>query len=588
MYWIKKLSIKKKLIGITLITTMFSLLIGFGFVIVTAVDAYKKDTIQNMEMNAKLMAEYTSTPLEFLYDTAAKEALQKLRAIQDVRVGVVYDIHGAVFADYMRSNLFTEKPYKPLLKNGSIIRQGYIHVFQPIYAQNKQIGTLYLMISTESLVKRINNYVHTMLILAFVIFLLTFYLSWQLQKGISTPILKLTDITKKLTAHENYTIKIDHSRTDEIGVLYDGFGKMIDTIKQRIIERDSANTALMEKTIDLSNALENLKTTQNHLIQTEKMVALGHLIAGVAHEVNTPLGAIRSSVGNILTNLSTSVEILPSFLAKLNAKEKEAFDSILNRAMSNSIISTAKEERAYRRALVTILEEQGIDHANEYADTLVDMGIYSEIEPYLAILKTENAPAIIQMAYQLSGIQRSAININTASDKASKVVFALKNYARYDNSSEMIMTDVTEGVETVLTLYHNQIKHGIELIKNFAEIPKINCYPDELNQVWTNIIHNAIQAMNHKGILEITIASSEQEVSLSFTDNGCGIPNTIKKRIFEPFFTTKPQGEGSGLGLDIVKKIIEKHNGTIFVDSTPGKTTFTVNLPIDPLRRINA
>jgi signal transduction histidine kinase len=118
------------------------------------------------------------------------------------------------------------------------------------------------------------------------------------------------------------------------------------------------------------------------------------------------------------------------------------------------------------------------------------------------------------------------------------------------------------------------------VVRQYEALQPIFCYPDELNQVWTNLIHNAIQAMKGVGILEITVSQQRNEVIVRMTDSGCGIPEDIKAQIFEPFFTTKSAGEGSGLGLDIVKKIIDKHQGNIDVDSQPGRTTFTVVLPI--------
>lgn len=144
----------------------------------------------------------------------------------------------------------------------------------------------------------------------------------------------------------------------------------------------------------------------------------------------------------------------------------------------------------------------------------------------------------------------------------------------------MTDSDLTGGIETVLTLYQNQMKHGIEVIRNFEELPSVLCYPDELNQVWTNLVHNAIQAMENKGTLQIDVRSRNDRAVVTVTDSGNGIPDEIRERIFEPFFTTKPAGEGSGLGLDIVRKIIEKHRGEIRVESEPGKTAFSVILPI--------
>jgi signal transduction histidine kinase len=144
----------------------------------------------------------------------------------------------------------------------------------------------------------------------------------------------------------------------------------------------------------------------------------------------------------------------------------------------------------------------------------------------------------------------------------------------------MIEANIIDGLDVVLTLYHNQIKHGVEVVKKYQDVPAVRCAPDELNQVWTNLIHNALQAMKNQGQLEIAIFQQNSQVVTQITDSGPGIPDEIKGRIFEPFFTTKAAGEGSGLGLDICRRIIDNHQGKIEVESRPGKTTFSVWLPV--------
>lgn len=332
-----------------------------------------------------------------------------------------------------------------------------------------------------------------------------------------------------------------------------------------------------QRTQELSEALNYLQATQNELIQSEKMAALGQLVAGVAHELNTPLGAIRSSAGNMTKFLGQTLSNLPSLFQSLSRAEAEMFFLLLNKSLEKDMSLTAKEERKLKRSLISELEDQDIDDADDIADTLVDMGIY-EAEEFLSLLQNSDRHSILEMAYKLSEIQRGTQTINTATDRASKVVFALKNYARYDSSEAMIQSDIVDGIETVLTLYQNNIKHGVEVLRNFQKIEPILCYADQLNQVWTNLIHNALQAMNNKGTLTIDILQDGNYVKVAVTDSGQGIPAEVIPRIFEPFFTTKPPGEGSGLGLDIVKKIIEKHHGKIEVKSVPGKTTFTVFL----------
>ena len=333
------------------------------------------------------------------------------------------------------------------------------------------------------------------------------------------------------------------------------------------------------RTQELKNTLDSLKATQDELIQSEKMAALGQLIAGIAHEINTPLGAIRSSAGNISKFLSQTLEQLPTLFQSLSPEKGQDFLKMLQRSLQNESDLTAKEERKRRRVLVRQLEAEEIQDADTLADTLVDMGIYENIEEFFPLLKRPDSSHLLETAYKLSALQRGTQTINTATERASKVVFALKTYSRYDESGEMILANLTAGIETVLTLYQNQLKHGINVIRNYDEFPPILCYPDELNQVWTNLIHNALQAMDNKGTLTLDVKQQDQQINVSITDSGKGIPLEIKAKIFKPFFTTKSAGEGSGLGLDIVKKIIEKHQGKIDVESIPGKTTFTVSLP---------
>ncbi len=211
---------------------------------------------------------------------------------------------------------------------------------------------------------------------------------------------------------------------------------------------------------------------------------------------------------------------------------------------------------------------------------LTEGGLHSSVESHLALLQTPQAEQIIQIGYNIARLNSNSQNISNAVERASKIVFALKSYARYDYSGEQQPTVITDGIETVLELYHNYLKKGVEIVRHYQQIPEILCYPDELVQVWTNLIHNAIQAMDGKGIITIEVHQQNQAIVVNVTDSGAGIPTEIQAKIFQPFFTTKSAGEGSGLGLDIVQKIVHKHQGTIQFTSLPGNTTFTVTLPI--------
>ncbi|MCP4347407.1 MAG: GHKL domain-containing protein [Desulfobacterales bacterium] len=388
-----------------------------------------------------------------------------------------------------------------------------------------------------------------------------------------------------MIAKGNLDASVTFDRHDEIGSLADDFNTMRESVKQANEKLEEYARTLEKKveqrTENLEKTLEELKQSQSKLIQSEKMAALGQLIAGVAHEINTPLGAIRSSIGNISDSLQETLEQLPMLFRKLSEEDMENFLALVSRSQANETSLSSKEERRLRKKMTRKLEEYEIENADNVADTLTDICVYDDIYRFLPLFRHPRGQLILHAAYNLSGLQRSSRNIITATDRASKVVFALKSYARFDYSEEMIESDITEGIETVLTLYHNHLKHGIEVVRNYGEVPFVTCYPDELNQVWTNIIHNAVHAMENQGTMKIETNREKEKVVITITDSGKGIPEEIKKRIFDPFFTTKARGEGSGLGLDIVRKIVEKHKGEIKVESEPGKTAFSIILPIN-------
>ena len=336
-----------------------------------------------------------------------------------------------------------------------------------------------------------------------------------------------------------------------------------------------------ERTAELQKALQNLRSTQEQLIFSEKMAALGQLIAGIAHEINSPLGAIKGSA-------ETLIETLPNLLRLLSSLQAQDPQTISNlwSWIQNTLLAkerptlTSREERALRKRFAASLEKAGLPDTESAARRLVEAGLHQEndLDPILSLL---HIPETIDLIYLLGQLRLQLENILLASQRTRKVVFALKSYVHTSGDrSTPVLTDLPESIDTILTLYQNQLKQGVEVETYYdPALPKLYLFADEIGQVWTNIIQNAIQAMNGQGRLRIEAQLNGDFIRVSFTDNGPGIPPEILPRIFEPFFTTKSRGEGTGLGLDICRRIVEKHHGRMEVSSQPGQTTFHVLLP---------
>jgi signal transduction histidine kinase/HAMP domain-containing protein len=339
------------------------------------------------------------------------------------------------------------------------------------------------------------------------------------------------------------------------------------------------------RTAELSQTLDYLKSTQSQLVQSEKMASLGQLIAGIAHEINTPIGAIKASADNLYFDIEYISSDFPSVARQLDEAQAQAFIALLRTVNRAKTELTSREERAMRRDLATRLEAYPHIVAEEAAQRLVHIGVWTFDPAYAPIFEHPQARQILDVAYHFGQMRVGLETISTAAEKTKKIVYALKSYAYRQEEDVFKPTDIAQTIEVILTLYSNQLKIGVEVVLDFEpNLPAVPALPDELGQVWTNIIHNALQAMDYTGTLRIAahqaLYQGQPHVVVAITDSGPGIPEHIKNRIFEPFFTTKAQGEGSGLGLDICNKIVQKHHGRLEVESRPGETTFRTWLPL--------
>ncbi|MEL7005871.1 MAG: ATP-binding protein [Bacteroidota bacterium] len=322
--------------------------------------------------------------------------------------------------------------------------------------------------------------------------------------------------------------------------------------------------------------------------QKDKMMALGKLSAGLAHELNNPSAAVVRSAQTLKKHLSSRPDNFKRVIKiSMTDDEVDAINAILFGKLKNGIQHLKLMERTSEvDELAEWLEDRDFEDGYDIAENIVDYQVsVDDLDKISQCVSEQDLTPVINWINQVLITERLVEEIEDASQRINDLVMSIKSYTHMDRGSEKTFADIHIGINNTLTMLNHKLKKGqIEVEMDFdEELPQASIHVSALNQVWTNLIDNAIDALSDSDVKQLGIKSYQDGdfIRVLIKDSGKGISESIIDKIYDPFFTTKNIGEGTGLGLDVVKRIVHQHNGEIKVKSKPGNTEFDICIPIE-------
>lgn len=566
-------TIRQKLTLVIMLTCAAALVsAGTAFVIYERI-SIRHDTVVSLLTQAEMIAHNCKAASAFEDVKDAKETLNSLHMQPSIVYGCIYNSNGELFASYHRSGNGTDRSIHPPLpqKDGYQFDNEYLIVYKSVVFDGGKIGTVCLQSNLRPMYKTFQRSASIIIVVLALSSLVAYFVSSRLQRIISGPILSLTHVAEAISKRvasgkKAHSIRAQKHSNDEVGLLADSFNQMLEQIQQRELALVAANEALearvQRRTSELrttnerltkenterkqaeenlrlayeklENANRELKEMQSQLVQNEKLASMGQLAAGVAHEMNTPVGFVASNF-----------EALENYVKK--------FKDLLG--MYDTLIRKIETLRK-----TELLNEAGI------------------------IDQSRNE---MQIDFILGDIQELFDDSREGLDRVTNIIQSLRDFSRVDQVEEFDEYNLNGGIKATLVVARNEIKYDTDVKTELSDVPAVFCNPMQINQVLLNIIVNAAHAIKSqnredRGTITIKTYATDEETVCEISDDGPGVAPDKLSKVFDPFFTTKPLGKGTGLGLSVSYDIIvTKHRGELLVDSTVGKgTKFTIKLPI--------
>lgn len=360
-------------------------------------------------------------------------------------------------------------------------------------------------------------------------------------------------------------------------------------IEAQIATLEAQRAELTATNAELAKSLATIELQQEQLIASEKLAVLGRLAASITHEINSPIGAIKGITQSLEQMVPYLLSTLPMLTRELPEDVLQRWIDIRQHLLASNSAPSPREQRKTRLELAEALRINGLENAEDVADQLAKAGFtLDSVALLMPLLQGPRSEEMLSSTAIIAKAVRGLRNIRQSVDRTQRIVSALRHavHERPEDAPVNVPIDLEASLESVLALYTDYTNQGIAFEKSFAGSPTITGDPQALAQVWTNLLLNAIQALQSEACeaevptLQVCLQSDGSSAEVTIADNGPGIPEELQARVFEQFFTTKAKGEGTGLGLAIVKDIVTRHGGTLTLQSMPGNTQFTVRLPL--------